>query len=327
MSDEAVEDEPLEDEPLEDEPLEDEEGAEGAVDEEGLPEEVPTREPGRGQLLIVATPIGNLEDISQRAVKSLASADVILAEDTRRTRALLTHLGITGKRIERLDAYVERHAVNRWVTRLGGGETIALVTDAGTPAISDPGSALVRSAADHGRDVVPIPGPSAVITALAGAGFPADRFRFFGFLPRKGGGRTEALRVIAATPETVVFFESAQRAATTLAALAEASPERDAVVARELTKLHEEFVRGTLTTLAARRGWRGELTIVLGPHDPAVGPPVDVDARIEELLSAGGRAKDVAKMLAEETKLSVRELYSRIIERGQDPRTSGEDAP
>ena len=116
-------------------------------------------------------------------------------------------------------------------------------------------------------------------------------------------------------------------AATTLAALAEASPERDAVVARELTKLHEEFVRGTLTTLAARRGWRGELTIVLGPHDPAVGPPVDVDARIEELLSAGGRAKDVAKMLAEETKLSVRELYSRIIERGQDPRTSGEDAP
>lgn len=141
---------------------------------------VPTASVG-GQLVIVATPIGNLEDLSPRAVKSLAAADVILAEDTRRTRALLTHLGITGKRIERLDAHVERQAVDRWVTRLLGGENIALVTDAGTPAISDPGAMLVRTAATHGRTVVAIPGPSAVITALAGAGFRRIGFASLGF--------------------------------------------------------------------------------------------------------------------------------------------------
>jgi 16S rRNA (cytidine1402-2'-O)-methyltransferase len=287
--------------------------------------EAEPRAVARGQLTIVATPIGNLEDISPRAVKALTSADVILAEDTRRTRALLTHLGIKGKRLERLDAHVERHSVDRWVSRLEVGESIALVTDAGTPAISDPGSALVRTAAEHGREVVPIPGPSAVITALAGAGFPADRFRFFGFLPRKGSGRSEAVVAIAATPETVVFFESAQRAEQTLADLAEATPGRDAVVARELTKLHEEFVRGSLGELSKRRGWRGELTIVLGPHEPGPVAPIDVDARIDELIAAGGRAKDVAKILADETKLSVRELYTKILHRGKTPGMPGED--
>jgi 16S rRNA (cytidine1402-2'-O)-methyltransferase len=271
----------------------------------------------RGRLTIVATPIGNLEDMSPRAVKALAEADVILAEDTRRTRALLTHLGISGKRIERLDAHVERHAVDRWVARLEVGDAIALVTDAGTPAVSDPGSALVRAAADHGRTIVPIPGPSAVVTALAAAGFPADRFRFFGFLPRKGSGRTEILDAIVATEETAVFFESPQRADVTLAELAARMPEREVVVARELTKLHEELVRGTLTSLAARREWRGELTIVLGPYRAVAHEAADVDERIDALLAAGGRAKDVAKVLAEETKLSVRELYQRILERGQ----------
>ncbi len=281
----------------------------------------------RGQLVIVATPIGNLEDLSPRAVKSLAAADVILAEDTRRTRALLTHLGITGKRIERLDAHVERQAVDRWVTRLLGGENIALVTDAGTPAISDPGAMLVRTAATHGRTVVAIPGPSAVITALAGAGFSADRFRFFGFLPRKGSGRTETLRTIAATAETVVFFESPHRAEETLAELAESSPAREAVVARELTKVHEEFVRGTLQSLAERRGWRGELTVVLGPYEPVTTAPMDLDVRIGELLQSGGRAKDIAKILAEESKLSVREVYLRILQRGRELETSGEETP
>ncbi|MBM4357262.1 MAG: 16S rRNA (cytidine(1402)-2'-O)-methyltransferase [Deltaproteobacteria bacterium] len=279
----------------------------------------------RGRLTIVATPIGNLEDMSPRAVKALAEADVILAEDTRRTRALLTHLGIAGKRIERLDAHVERHAVDRWVSRLEVGDAIALVTDAGTPAVSDPGSALVRAAAGHGRTVVPIPGPSAVVTALAAAGFPADRFRFFGFLPRKGSGRSEMIDAIVATQETVVFFESPQRAEVTLAELAAQMPDRDAVVARELTKLHEELVRGTLAELAARTAWRGELTIVLGPYVAASRVQEDVDARIDALLAAGGRAKDVAKVLAEETKLSVRELYQRILERGQrDERDQGE---
>ncbi|MBM4376253.1 MAG: 16S rRNA (cytidine(1402)-2'-O)-methyltransferase [Deltaproteobacteria bacterium] len=272
---------------------------------------------GRGRLTIVATPIGNLEDMTPRAVRALGEADVILAEDTRRTRALLTHLGIAGKRVERLDAHVERHSVDRWVSRLEVGEAIALVTDAGTPAVSDPGSALVRAAAEHGREVVPIPGASAVTTALAASGFPGDRFRFFGFLPRKGSGRTELLAELEATEETAIFFESPQRVEHTLGELAVRMPEREAVVARELTKLHEELLRGTLRSLAEGREWRGELTIVLGPYRRRPAAVIDVDARIDELLAAGGRAKDVAKVLAEETKLPVRELYARILRRGQ----------
>lgn len=279
--------------------------------------------PRRGRLAIVATPIGNLEDLSPRAVKALAEADVILAEDTRRTRALLTHLGISGKRLERLDAHVERHAVDRWVTRLEVGEQLALVTDAGTPAVSDPGSALVRAAADEGREVVPIPGPSAVTAALAASGFAGDRFRFFGFLPRKGSGRSSLVEELVATEETAIFFESPVRAASTLSELAERMPERDAMVARELTKLHEELVRGSLAELAGRTEWRGELTVVLGPYRAASGETIDVDARIDELLAAGGRAKDIAKILGEETKRPVREIYARIVGRGQLGRGQG----
>lgn len=280
----------------------------------------------RGRLSVVATPIGNLDDVSPRVVKALAEADVILAEDTRRTRALLSHLGIGGKRIERLDAHIERHAVDKWVTRLEVGESIALVTDAGTPAVSDPGAALVRAAAEHGRAVVPIPGPSAVVTALAGAGFPADRFRFFGFLPRKGSARTSVIDELVATEETLVFFESPQRADKTFAELAVRMPEREAVVARELTKLHEELVHGTLGRLAERKEWRGELTVVLGPYRPVQREVLDVESRIDALLEAGGRAKDVAKVLAEETGLSVRDLYQRILVRARARTDEQEDS-
>jgi 16S rRNA (cytidine1402-2'-O)-methyltransferase len=268
-------------------------------------------------LAVVATPIGNLEDLSPRAARILAEADVVLAEDTRRARALLSHLGITGKRVVRLDSHVERDAASRWVEQLREGARIALVSDAGTPAISDPGSALVRAAIERGVLIVPVPGPNAVITALAASGFPADRFRFFGFLPRKTSARRAICTEIAGTEETVVLFEAPQRAEQTLAELSELMPDRQAVVARELTKLHEELVRGALSEVARPRHWRGEITIVLGPHraPDAETAPVDVDARIDELLAQGLRGKDAAKQLAEELRLSAREIYARIVQR------------
>src|SRR5438128_179832 len=164
--------------------------------------------------------------MSPRAARILAEADAVLAEDTRRTRALLTHLGITGKELARLDANVERDAAERWLARIAAGGKIALCTDAGTPAVSDPGATLVREAGARGLTVMPIPGPSAVVAALAASGMPADRFRFFGFLPRKGTAREESLAVLAASEETCVFFESPERAEQTLADLAGRMPER-----------------------------------------------------------------------------------------------------
>jgi 16S rRNA (cytidine1402-2'-O)-methyltransferase len=265
-----------------------------------------------GWLAIVATPIGNLEDVSPRAVRTLAEADAILAEDTRRTRALLTHLGIAGKELARVDANTERGAAGRWLVRVAAGGKIALCTDAGTPAVSDPGAALVREAGERGLTVVPIPGPSAVVAALAASGMPADRFRFFGFLPRKGMAREEAIAAVAGTEETVVLFESPERAEHTLADLAARMPERAAVVARELTKMHEELARGTLAALAERREWRGELTVVLGPWHAAP-QAVDIEARIAELRARGMRPKEIAKALAAETGLPASELYAKVI--------------
>lgn len=266
----------------------------------------------QGQLVMVATPIGNLEDMSRRAARMLGEADVVLAEDTRRTRALLAHLGIANKQLVRLDAHVEQQVASRWAERIALGERIAVVSDAGTPAISDPGAALVRAAARLGIAVVPIPGPSAVAAALAASGMPADRFRFFGFPPRKGAARRAMLAQIDASEETVVLFESPQRTSRTLAELAERMPEREAVVARELTKLHEELVRGPLARLAAPREWRGEITIVLGPYRPAV-PPADIDQRIDELRGDGMHARLIAKTLAGELGVAARQIYARVV--------------
>lgn len=277
-------------------------------------------ETSRGALFVVATPIGNLRDITLRAVDVLREADRVLAEDTRRTRALLSHLGIAGKPVDRLDAHAEADAIAGILARIEAGCRIALVTDAGTPVVSDPGALLIRAVAERGLAVTPVPGASAVMAAVTLSGLVSSGFRFLGFLPRGGPERREAVERIIATPESVVLFESPQRLEETLAELAQAMPEREAVVARELTKLHEEAVRGTLAALAAPpgRAWLGEITLVLGPYAGRAAPALgeaEIDARIDEELARGRRAKDVAEALALETGRPKRELYGRVIAR------------
>ena len=273
-----------------------------------------------GTLYVVATPIGNLGDITVRAIETLRAVDRVIAEDTRRTRGLLSHFGISGKYVDRLDANAEAHDIVRAVTHLEAGESIALCTDAGTPIVSDPGTALVRAAIAAGATVVPIPGASAVLAAIALSGLVTGGFRFLGFLARGGPERREELNRIVDTPESVVIFESPQRTADTLVELAQAMPDRDVVVARELTKLHEEAVRGTLAELAAaeEREWLGEVTIVLGPAKARVGPGMSdeaIDARIDEELALGRRAKDVSEAIAIESGRPKREIYGRVVAR------------
>lgn len=275
---------------------------------------------GAGVLYVVATPIGNLGDLSARAVESLTQATRVAAEDTRRTRGLLTHLGLS-KPIERLDAHASAHDIARVVEHLQAGETIALVTDAGTPVVSDPGTELVRAAVEAGVQVVPIPGPSAVLTALVASGLSGGSFRFLGFLPRKGSERRDELEKIRSTPEVVVLFESPERTVETLADLARIMPHRRCVVARELTKVHEEFVRGTLEELGRtleNRELLGEVTLVLGPAEK-VGTPTmsdeDLDRLIDTELGRGRRPRDVADEVALVSGRSRRDVYTRVIER------------
>ena len=209
--------------------------------------------PPAGILSIVATPIGNLQDMSARAVETLRACDRVAAEDTRRTRGLLTHFGIGGKPIEALHAHSTEDDVARLVGRMEEGEHVAIVTDAGTPAESDPGGEVVRLAIARGIRVVPIPGPSAVLAALAASGLARDAgFRFVGFLARDGVGRGRRWRACGETPEPVVLFESPNRTQGTLRDLAAATPERAACVARELTKLHEEIARNVRLACGAR---------------------------------------------------------------------------
>ncbi|MGQ0644710.1 MAG: 16S rRNA (cytidine(1402)-2'-O)-methyltransferase [Elusimicrobiota bacterium] len=219
-------------------------------------------------LFIVSTPIGNLEDLSPRARRVLAEADAVACEDTRRTLTLLTYCGLR-KPLLRHDAVVERREAPRLVERLQRGEKIALVTDAGTPGVSDPGFLLVRAALDAGVAVVPIPGPSAVLAALAGSGLPMDRFSFLGFLPRRAGRMKRELEK-AGAEQTLVFFESPFRVKETLAAAREVFGDVPAAVGRELTKIHEEFIRGPLSlvleNLSARKEIKGEVAVVLAPQ-------------------------------------------------------------
>jgi 16S rRNA (cytidine1402-2'-O)-methyltransferase len=274
-----------------------------------------------GTLFVVATPIGNLGDVTTRAVETLRACERIAAEDTRRTRALLTHLGVTGKQVDAIHAHSTARDVARLAARLAAGESVALVTDAGTPVVSDPGEALVRVAIAAGVRVVPVPGPSAVLAALVASGLAGDgRFRFLGFLPREGAARREAIATACATPETVILFEAPNRTAATLRELAEATPHRGACVARELTKLHEELVRGDLEALAGdEREWIGEIAIVLAPHAPDErADAVDdaaLDARIDAELATGAHAKTIAEKLAAWCGRPKREVYERVVSR------------
>jgi len=272
-------------------------------------------------LYVVGTPIGNLDDITARAADTLRGTDRIVAEDTRRTRTLLTHLGVEKKPLTSLEAHAAPEEIARVVAWLADGQSVALVTDAGMPSVSDPGAALVRAAAQAGIRVVPIPGPSAVTAAIAAAGLAEGGFRFFGFLPRGGSARADALGAVLSTPEAVVIFEAPTRVAATLAELAALCPGRLLVVAREMTKVHEELLRGTVSEVAEResgREWLGEVTLVLGADAEAgQGAKVDddrVDARIREELSRGETAKTIAQRVAAWSGRSRREIYERVLD-------------
>ena len=219
-----------------------------------------------GTLAVVATPIGNLEDITLRALRVLGECDAVIAEDSRRTRALLTAHGVR-KPVLSLPAFDERRRVHQLIERLERGETLALCTDAGTPVLSDPGAILVRTALDGGHRVTPIPGASALTAALASSGFPASSFCFLGFLPRTAGKLVRVLEAAMREDRTIAFFESPMRITKTLQLAATVLGERPIVVARELTKLHETLHRGTAATLVeefSARPPRGECTVVVG---------------------------------------------------------------
>jgi 16S rRNA (cytidine1402-2'-O)-methyltransferase len=269
-----------------------------------------------GTLYVVATPLGNLEDVTLRALRVLREVDLVAAEDTRRTRVLLARHGIATRVTSYYDA-VERTRAPRLVADLLTGRSVALVSDAGTPGIADPGYHLVRGALAAGVPVVPVPGPSAVAALVSVAGLPAERFCFEGFLPPRGAARARRLSELAREPRAIVLLEAGRRLPALLAAAAEVFGARDAVVGRELTKRHEELLRGTLPELAARvhagGAVRGEVTVLIaaptgGRSDDEPDAPA-VEGRLRSLLGAGSSVRDAASLLARETGRSRRELY------------------
>jgi 16S rRNA (cytidine1402-2'-O)-methyltransferase len=273
-------------------------------------------EPIRPGLHVVATPIGNLGDISFRALATLAAADAIVAEDTRVTKTLLAHYGIATP----LVAYHEHNAAvmrPHLLARLAGGAALALVSDAGTPLISDPGFKLVSDALAQNIEVVSVPGASAVLAALVVAGLPTDRFFFEGFLPPKSAARRGRIATLSAIPGTLVFFESPRRVAETLRDLAAVLGSREAAIARELTKHFETVRRGLLPDLAAivasEAPPKGEIVVLVGP--PGATPPVqeDIDARLGKALE-GLSVKDAAAVVSAETGQPRRKVYARAIE-------------
>lgn len=270
-----------------------------------------------GRILLAATPIGNTADGSARLWEALASADVIAAEDTRSLKDLARRAGITiSARVVAMHDHNESDAAAGLVQAASGGATVVVVSDAGMPTVSDPGFSLVRAAIDAGVEVSVLPGPSAVLAALAVSGLPTDRFCFEGFLPRKPGERAATLSALAAEPRTMVFFESPHRVAETLTAMEQAfGSDRHASVSRELTKTYEETVRGTLAELTrwAQGEMRGELVVVVAGR-PAEAP--SADAVLHEALArvaAGERAKDVVADLARVTGVPSKQLYAAVI--------------
>jgi 16S rRNA (cytidine1402-2'-O)-methyltransferase len=270
-----------------------------------------------GKLYLVGTPIGNLGDITLRALETLRSVKHVAAEDTRHTRGLLTHFEIHGKALHALDANAGARKLAELIRLLESGEDLAFVTDAGMPSVSDPGTELVREARAHGIDVSPIPGPSALTSAVAVSGLVAASFCFLGFLPRHGKKRREVLTRILRSPEPIVLFESPQRMAATLRELASTMPERRATLCREISKIHEEIAAASLSELAAREApWRGEITLVIAAADPQDEDPVAMrealSERIALRLAEGASVKTVVGELDGETELPRRDLYSLV---------------
>ena len=274
---------------------------------------------GAGTLYVVATPIGNLGDLSPRAAEVLRSVRAVAAEDTRRTLRLYAHLGAAPPPLVSLPAFDERARAGSVISRLLAGEDVALCTDAGTPSVSDPGEALVAAAWEAGVRVVPVPGPCAAVAALVASGLPTARFLVAGFLPRKGTSRAAALRWMAGVPATLVLYEAGNRAAATLKDLARALGDRPAVLARELTKLHEEIARGRLSELADRFAGevRGEVTLVVAGAEAAARveePSEDLDVELRRRLAAGDPPSEIARTEARARGLVRREVYARLEE-------------
>ncbi len=285
---------------------------------------------GRGQLVLVATPIGNLGDLPPRAREVLTEADLICCEDTRRTRALLSALGIPaggpgGDRLLSLHAHNERDRLERVASCVAGGGTVAVVSDAGTPGISDPGSVLVSELAAAGETVTTVPGPSSVVAALVVSALPTDRFCVEGFLPRKGAQRRERIAALLSDERTTVVLEAPGRTVATLTELAASEPDRPVAVARELTKLHEEVWRGTMAEAVAAFGERpprGEVVLVIGgaaPPEPAT--ERDLEEAVRQCLARGEGPRQAAAALAGPLGVTRRRIYETALRlRNEDGR-------
>lgn len=268
-----------------------------------------------GKLYVCATPIGNMEDITLRALKVLDEVDVIAAEDTRRTRKLLSRHKIKGKLLSYHEGN-ERKQVPFLVSELRAGKNMALVTDSGTPGISDPGYRLVQACIKEGLPIEVIPGPSAVTAALAASGLPTDRFAFEGFLPKKEGDRRRRLSEIARDPRTLIFFEAPQRVGATLQEIADELGNRDACLLRELTKVHEEVVRGSMFELIERvegRELLGECVIVVAGERGAAGELAEAVSFAEGLVSEGMDRSSAAREAAHEFGVPRRAVYSELV--------------
>jgi 16S rRNA (cytidine1402-2'-O)-methyltransferase len=272
-----------------------------------------------GRLTVCPTPIGNLEDISERAARALAEADLVACEDTRRTGLLYERLGLTRPRLLSNHDGNEADRARQLSQAIERGARVVLVSDAGTPALSDPGYRLIRACIERGLEVEVLPGPSAITTALVASGLPTDRWRFEGFLPRRAG---ELERVLGGG-ETVVAFESPRRLPDSLAALAALAPDRPAAVCRELTKLHEEVVRGSLAELARRfrSDVKGEIVVVIGAAGARTSGSPDIAFAVDalrRLVQSGARPRAAAGVVAALTNTRANDLYTALT--GREPR-------
>ncbi len=266
-------------------------------------------------IALCPTPIGNLEDVTLRVLDVLRRADVVACEDTRHTRTLLERHGVRPRSLVAHHEHNERASAAGLVSRAASGELVAVVTDAGMPSVSDPGWVLVRAAVEAGVDVTVLPGASAAVTALVVSGLPAERWRFVGFLPRKAG---ELRALLATAAETTVAFESPRRVAATLAVLAELDPARPVAVCRELTKVHEEVLRGDAAALAVRTAEtevRGEVVLVVGAADAGAVAEADAVAALRRLVEAGAKARPAAGVVADLTGVAANRLYRALQER------------
>jgi 16S rRNA (cytidine1402-2'-O)-methyltransferase len=292
-----------------------------AVDAGGQPDEdgAVAAPGGPGRIVLAATPIGNVGDASSRLIELLTTADIVAAEDTRRLHRLVQSLGVTvGGRVISYHEHNEAAKTSELLDQVRSGKTLVMVTDAGMPSVSDPGFRLVEGAVTAGLTVTAVPGPSAVLTALALSGLPTDRFCFEGFLPRKAGERSSRLADLDAERRTMVFFEAPHRLEPMLRALRERfGADRRAAICRELTKTYEEVIRGSLSELlewAESNEVRGEIAVVVGgAPEREPGKPEDHVEAVNALIAQGIRLKEAVAAVAEDTRVSKRELYSAVL--------------